>query len=388
MVSIKTFNRIASAGLEVFNEESWIVSDNEASPTALILRSHKLSSDEIPDSVIAIGRAGAGVNNIPVDDCSDKNIVVFNAPGANANAVKELVLGAMFVTSRNIHKGANYAQSLGGHANIANEVEKNKSRFKGSELRGKQLGIIGLGAIGVLVANAAVSLGMKVEGYDPFISVARAWGLSRSVKAAKNLHMMMSKSDFITIHMPLTDQTKGFINKKLLSHSKPGSILLNFSRDGIEVEEDILSALDAKQLSRYVTDFPSKNTLGRDDIIALPHLGASTEEAEENCSIMVAEQLKDYILFGNIKNSVNFPDCSMDKNPESHRLAIINDNVPNMLGQISTILAEQSLNITDMLNKSKNDIAYTLVDIEGTVSDDLVDSIKKISGIRSVRVIS
>lgn len=387
MYKIRTFNKIAPKGLDVFDKELFAISDNEENADAIVLRSQKLTSELIPDTVKVIGRAGAGVNNVPVDECTERNIVVFNAPGANANAVKELVLGAMMIGARNIHKGLSFTNSLKTNSgNLHEIVEKEKSKFKGMELRGKSLGIIGLGAIGVHVANAAVSLGMKVEGYDPFISVNRAWDLSRSVKHAENLKSMLSKSDFITIHMPLSEKTQGFMNEDLISEIKKGGILLNFSREEIVDTSAILGALKTNKLSSYINDFPNSELLQHENNISLPHLGASTKEAEVNCSIMVAEQITDFLLHGNISNSVNFPNCAMEKSGVN-RIAVINENKPNMVGQITKILADLDVNITEMMNKSRNGIAYTIVDTEDRIPSTVIDAIKSIDGVRSVRLI-
>lgn len=386
MYKIRTFNKIAQKGLDVFDKQLFEISDSEENADAILLRSQKLTTELIPNSVIAIGRAGAGVNNVPVEACTNNNIVVFNAPGANANAVKELVLGAMLIGARNIHKGLMFSNSLSSNSgNLHEIVENEKSKFKGIELRGKSLGIIGLGAIGVHVANAAVALGMKVEGYDPFISVNRAWDLSRSVKHAENLKSMLSKSDFITIHMPLSEKTEGFVNAGLISEIKKGSILLNFSREEIVDTDAILAALESNKLASYINDFPNAKLLSNENNISLPHLGASTKEAEVNCSIMVAEQISDYILNGNISNSVNFPNCAMEKTGK-HRIAVINENKPNMVGQITKILADLNVNISEMMNKSRNEIAYTLVDTNDDIPSSVIKAIKNIDGVRSVRL--
>jgi D-3-phosphoglycerate dehydrogenase len=387
MYRVKIFNKIAKEGLAGFDSSVVEYGNDLAEPHAILLRSHKLHEEPLNPELLAIGRAGAGVNNIPVEKCTEKGIVVFNTPGANANAVKELVLAGMFLASRNIVKGINYAESLKGQgAEISAIVEKNKALFQGFELRGKKLGVIGLGAIGMMVANDAIKLGMKVEGYDPFISVRNAWGLSSEVKYAEDLKKMLANVDFITIHMPLSDKTKGFINKEKLNQVKKGAILLNFSREEIVNEEDILDAIHNGKIAQYVNDFPSEKTLGNPNIISIPHLGASSEEAETNCAVMVVDQLQDYLQNGNIINSVNFPNCTLERSSQ-YRLSIINKNIPNMVGQITTILAEHNVNISEMVNKSKGDWACTLVDINDNITEESLQKIKNIPGIVLARKI-
>lgn len=388
MFQIQTRNSIAKEGLSLFSREAYVVSDSGESPDAIVLRSYNMHKDPLPTSLKAIGRAGAGVNNIPVDLCTKSGIVVFNAPGANANAVKELVLAGLFLAARNLIEGSNYCASLSVEGDKVPElVEKNKSRFSGFEISGKHLGVIGLGAIGMMVANSAVSLGMAVEGYDPFISVKNAWALSDQVKPAVSLSKLLSGSDFITLHMPLTAETDRFINADTLKHVKKGAVLLNFARAEIVDNDAILDALDSGVLSRYVTDFPTEALVKHPKVICIPHLGASTEEAETNCAVMVVRQVMDYLENGNITNSVNFPNCTLERTGE-YRLVVMNENVPNMVGQITSLLAQDGLNITEMVNKSKGELAYNIVDFNGSLKADLVIRVQAISGVRMARVLS
>ena len=384
---IKTFNSISSDGINLLNKHKFEVSENCSDPDGILLRSHKLKESEISTSVKAVGRAGAGVNNIPVEFCTDKGIVVFNTPGANANAVKELVLTSLLLSSRDIIGGLEYVKSLNPtNIDINKEVESNKSRFKGHELLGKKIGVIGLGAIGMMVANCVSSLGMDVSGYDPFITVNNAWSLSSQVKRAENLTAMVAECDFITLHMPLTKNTKYFVGKDLISKFKKGCKLLNFSRSEIVNEEDIEYSLDSNILSLYCTDFPSSSLINHKKVFSFPHLGASTVEAENNCAVMIANQVQDYLLNGNIRNSVNFPNCSALRMGAA-RLCIVNKNIPNMVGQITSILANNSINIQELVNKSRDNIAYNIVDLEVSPSDDVVNTINNIDGVLSVRLI-
>jgi D-3-phosphoglycerate dehydrogenase len=387
MFNIRTFNKISNDGLDILRMKGFEVSETFLSPDAIVLRSYNLFNENFTDSLKAIGRAGAGVNNIPVDECTKRGIVVFNAPGANANAVKELVISGLLLSSRDIVEGINFVNSLNKNKDdIHDLVEKNKSKFKGIELNGKKIGVIGLGAIGVMVANAADNLGMKVYGYDPFISINRAWGLSSKVINSSNLNNLLSEVDFVTFHMPLTDSTRSFVNKDRLSKLKKGSIVLNFSRPEIVDEDAIIESLDDNIIAKYVCDFPSNKLHGHNKIISIPHLGASTREAEDNCAVMVANQISDYLLNGNIENSVNFPSCYLERSGD-FRIVIINNNIPNMVSQITTVLGKLKLNISEMLNKSKNDIAYTLVDISGEKFSSLESELRCIEGIKSVRII-
>jgi D-3-phosphoglycerate dehydrogenase len=387
MYKIRTYNKISNDGLDILKDKGFEVSDSCEHPDGIVLRSQKLHDMDFPETLKAIGRAGAGVNNIPVDKCTEHGVVVFNTPGANANAVKELVLAGLLLSARDIVGGINYSQSLQGKGSeVHTLVEKNKSNFKGFELKGKKIGVIGLGAIGVMVANAAVNLGMKVYGYDPFISVDRAWGLSSTIKQATNLNKLLSEVDFVTLHMPLTDGTRDFVNKDRISKMKKGAIVLNFSRPEIIEQEAVIASLEAGHLAKYVCDFPSEELLSNENVIAIPHLGASTSEAEDNCAVMIANQISDYLINGNIVNSVNFPTCHLEKTGD-FRLAIINENKPNMVGQITAKLAEFNLNISEMINKGRGDIAYTLVDVSGSKVEGLEDAIKGIEGVLSFRVI-
>lgn len=387
MFKVKTYNKIAEEGLAILRKARFEISETTDKPDAIILRSHNLHNDFIPDTVKAIGRAGAGTNNIPVDECTKRGIIVFNTPGANANAVKELVIGGMINVSRNLFSALTYVKGLTQTGDeLENIVEKSKARFKGYELAGKQLGVIGLGAIGMMVANDCTVLGMDVEGYDPFLSVNRAWELSRSVRPAASLNRMLSKSDFITVHMPLTEQTRDFINKEKLKFFKKGSVLLNFARAEIVNEKDIIEALKSGQLAAYITDFPTENLIKLDNAICYPHLGASTEEAELNCAIMIARQIHDFLENGNISNSVNFPSCSSER-MGNYRITFANQNVPNIVSQITTILGQDDLNIMELINKSQGDIAYNIIDLDNKPSDEALNKIKSIEGILFIRSI-
>lgn len=387
MFFIKPIDKIANVGLKLFDSQ-YQISNTIDNPHAILVRSSKLTESDLIPSLYAIGRAGIGVNNIPVSLCTQKGIVVFNTPGANANGVKELVLLGMLLGARNIIDSVGYVQTLkdAPAEEFDKLVEANKSQYKGFELKNKRLGVVGLGSIGIMIANDCLSLGMHVEGYDPYISVERAWSLSRNVKKASTLEKMLSESDFLTLHVPLTDQTRKFMNKEKFAHIKKGCILLNFSRGEIVDEADLLEALDQRIIAKYITDFPSKNLVGHEHVICIPHLGASTHESEDNCATMVVEQIKDYLENGNIKNSVNFPECSLERNI-GHRLLVANQNVPNMLGQIGTVLAEEKLNIINMVNKSKGDIAYNIVDVSNEITDAVLSKIQKISGVIMQRII-
>ncbi len=388
MFKIQTINKIATIGLDCFDKSRFSISDSIQNPDAILVRSAALHAMDFSESVKAVGRAGAGVNNIPIEICTQRNIVVFNTPGANANAVKEMVLSSLFVASRNILGGVEYTRSLVGQGEKIHElVEENKSRFKGAEIRGKKLGVVGLGSVGMMVANDAAALGMEVEGYDPFISVSRAWELSRAVKPASSLSKMLSTCDFITLHMSLTADTKGLINAETLSKMKKEAVLLNFARAEIVEDEAIIKALNNREIALYVTDFPTDPLLKSPHTICIPHLGASTKEAEDNCAIMIAEQISDYLINGNITNSVNFPNCSTERNGDA-RLVIVNQNIPNMVGQITSILAAENLNILEMVNKSRGNIAYNIVDITGQCTEAVLSRIKAVQGITSVRLLS
>ena len=387
MFTIQTLNKISSKGLDLLPRDNYEVASQVSSPDAVLVRSANMLEKELPESLKAIARAGAGVNNIPVDKCTEKGIVVFNTPGANANAVKELVLTALFLSSRKIYSGITWAQSLKGKGDeVAQLVEKGKSNFEGPEIKGKRLGVIGLGAIGVMVANDAIALGMEVIGHDPFISIDAAWGLSSSVIKAQSLEQLISTSDYITIHVPLDNKTKGMFNKSRFDIMKKGVRIINLARGGLVVNQDMLEALNNGTVSCYVTDFPEEELLGRENVITIPHLGASTPESEENCAVMAATQLKDFLEHGNVKNSVNFPECVLA--PTGNRRVIFaHENIPNMVGQITTVLASSKINIADMLHRHRNTIGYSIIDIENPVSEELIQRLYAINGVRMVRVI-
>ena len=382
---IKTLNGISSNGLDRFGD-NFNIDDQDNSPDAIVVRSASLHDMEFASSLHSIARAGAGVNNIPVDRCTEKGIVVFNTPGANANAVKELAVAALLLSSRKIIEGVNWVRTLEGE-DISKDVEKGKSQFVGPEIRGKRLGVIGLGAIGVMVANAAVNMDMKVYGYDPFISVEHAWGLSRAVKKADDLDNLFNKCDYITLHIPLTDKTKGMINKDVFDKMNQGVRILNLSRGGLVNDDDLIVALEKGKVSTYVTDFPDAKLLNVSGVIPVPHLGASTPESEDNCAIMAVLQTKDFLENGNIKNSVNFPSCDLGIKMAHHRITIAHRNIPKMLGQISNVLSEQGANIANMINRSSGDYAYTMIDLESEITDENVDRIKNIGGVIRVRVL-
>ncbi len=384
---IQTLNKISSKGLELFPRDAYEIASEIPHPDAIILRSFKMHDMELPVSLQAVGRAGAGVNNIPIDKCTEKGIVVFNTPGANANSVKELVLMAILMASRRVSEGIAWARSLAGKgAEVPKLIEKGKSDFAGPEIKGKRLGVIGLGAIGVMVANDATALGMEVTGFDPFISVDSAWGLSRAVRRAVSLDTLIADSDYITVHVPLSDKTKGLINQDKFALMKKGVRLLNFSRGGLVNNEDLKGALASGIVTAYVTDFPDEELLSEPKVIPCPHLGASTPEAEENCARMAVTQVRNYLEMGNIKNSVNFPECEMAPSDKS-RIVVANRNVPNMVGQITTILAESGINIKDLLNKSRGDLAYNIIDVEMDVTDDDLQKIRAIEGVVMTRLI-
>jgi D-3-phosphoglycerate dehydrogenase len=386
---IKTLNAISKVGLNRLPEADYVVGNDVEDPNALLLRSASLHGVEIPASVLAVARAGAGTNNIPVAEYSAKGIPVFNTPGANANAVKELVVAAIFLAARNIVPAAAFAHRLDGDAESMDKaVEAGKKQFVGFELPGRTLGVIGLGAIGVEVANAAIGLGMKVLGYDPAITVEHAWNLSSKVERVTNLDGLLKRADIVTVHVPLVDGTRGLIGADQLALMRKSAVLVNFSRGPIVVQEAVVDALESGALRGYVCDFPSPQLNKHDRVVTLPHLGASTNEAEENCAYMAAEELKGYLEHGTILNSVNFPNAELARSEGTSRLAIANSNVPNMVGQISTLLAESGLNIADLLNKSRSELAYTLVDVEGQVPAALVDQIRAIDGVLSARLIS
>ena len=383
---ILSLNQISERGLAYLPETNFRIAADIERPDAILLRSADLHHFSIPDSVVAVARAGAGTNNIPVAALSARGIPVFNAPGANANAVKELVLAALLMAARNLVPALHYVALLDKSNGLDEQVEAGKKQFAGIELPGRSLGIVGLGAIGSLVADTALKLGMRVIGFDPQITVDAAWRLPASVVKANRLEDLVRQSDFITLHVPLMDATRKLIDARLLGLMKPGSVLLNFSREGIVDNAAAIAALRTRQLKSYLCDFPSAELIGESGVVALPHLGASTEEAEENCATMVAQQLREFLQQGSVRNAVNFPDVDMTRE-SPHRLAIANSNVPNMLGQISTALASAGLNIHNMVNKSRADLAYTLVDVDSPVSTAVLASISAIDGVLSVRLI-
>lgn len=382
---IKTLNGISQVGLEKFGA-TYEINGNIESPDAIILRSASLHETDFPQSLHCIARAGAGVNNIPTEKCAEKGIVVFNTPGANANAVKELAIAALLFSSRRIVEGINWANHLSGN-DIAKQVEKEKAQFAGPEIKGKKLGVIGLGAIGVMVANAAVNLEMEVYGYDPYISVDHAWGLSRAVKKASDLKKLFKHCDYITLHIPLTDETKEMLNKDAFAQMKNEVRIINLSRGELVNDNDIVAALHNGEVREYVTDFPNEKLIGVPGVIPVPHLGASTPESENNCAVMAVLQTKDFLENGNIRNSVNYPPCDMGVSVVKHRLTIAHKNVPGMLGQISSVLSEQGTNIANMINRSRGNYAYTMVDLEEEITVENVKRINDIAGVLRVRVI-
>jgi D-3-phosphoglycerate dehydrogenase len=393
MHKIKTYNAISSRGLTRFRSENFQVDPDLAEADAILLRSHKLDACAIQADLKAVARAGAGTNNVPVSACTQAGVVVFNTPGANANAVKELVLCGLLLASRGIVLGIEFASTqtrIKDEAELSKLMEKEKKRFKGSEISGKTLGVIGLGAIGSLVAEMAISLGMKVQGYDPALSVEAAWRLPSKVRRKENIASLVASSDFISLHLPVLDSTRDLINAEVFASMKDGTCLLNFARDEIVDSKALLEALESGKLGKYVSDFPRPELMGREDVISMPHIGASTNEAEENCAIMAADQLIDFLENGNIKNSVNFPALFLDRTADAGsctRLAICNRNVPKMLGQILSVLADQNINVRDMLNKSRDDIAYNLIDLEARPSEEALVAISEIEDVIKVTLL-
>lgn len=380
-------NPISQVGLETFTEEYVPVSEPEKAD-AILVRSTNMKEMEFAKELKAIARAGAGVNNIPLEKCAEEGIVVFNTPGANANGVKELVLAGMLLASRDIIGGINWVQENEEDGNIAKDAEKAKKAFAGCELEGKKLGVIGLGAIGVLVANAATHLGMEVYGYDPYISVDSAWRLSRSIRHAKTVDEIYKDCDYITIHVPATDATKNMIDKDALGLMKKGVVVLNFARNVLVEEEAMVDALVSGHVKHYVTDFPTPQIAGVKGAIVIPHLGASTEESEDNCAVMAASQIKNYLENGNIKNSVNYPDCDMGLRGNNTRILLLHHNVLNMIGQFTKILADDNMNIADLTNKSKGKYAYTMIDIDSAVSENVIKELGTVEEVLRIRVIS
>ncbi|HMN43961.1 MAG TPA: phosphoglycerate dehydrogenase [Povalibacter sp.] len=383
---VLTLNNISVRGLERFPRDRYEVASEIGHPDAVMLRSADMHGMSLPDSVKAIARAGAGTNNIPVKELSKRGIPVFNAPGANANAVKELVIAGLFLAARNICQAQEYVRALKGTDHeIEEAVEKGKKKFVGYELPGRTLGVVGLGAIGVEVANTAHGLGMHVLGFDPQITVQRAWQLSSGVEQALSLDDLFSRCDMVTVHVPLMDATRHLVNANRLRLLKDNGVILNFARAGIVDEAAVVESLDSGKLGAYICDFPTAASKNHAKVVALPHLGASTGEAEENCAIMVADTLRDFLENGNVRNSVNFPEAVLPRTPGAARIAIANENVPNMVGQISTALADAKLNIADLLNKSRADLAYTLIDIDGAMPDSVIGRLQSIEGVLNVR---
>jgi D-3-phosphoglycerate dehydrogenase / 2-oxoglutarate reductase len=382
---IAVYNAISQRGLERFPSGPYIVGKGVSNPDAILLRSHPLQLAEIPASVKAVGRAGAGVNNIPVAELSKRGVPVFNTPGANANAVKELVLAGMFIAARNLVRALDFVRALDpSDSDLERRVEDGKKQFGGIELPGHTLGVIGLGHVGGLVAHAAIRLGMHVLGYDPEITVDAAWSLPSEVRRAGSIDEVLRGSDFVTLHVPLIAVTRHLVNTKTVDKMRPGAILLNFSRDGVVEDDAVLKALASQRLRAYVTDFPSPALLGQPGVIALPHLGASTAEAEENCAVMVVDQVREYLEHGTMRNAVNFPDASMARE-SPYRVAIANANVPDMLARISHALGGRKINIRTMLNKSKGEMAYTLVDVDTAITAETLADLGRINGVRAVR---
>lgn len=386
MRKIHCLNAIANVGTDIF-DENYKLTDNIEEADAIMVRSAAMGDMEFSENLLAIARAGAGVNNIPLERCADAGIVVFNTPGANANGVKELVICGMLLAARDVVGGIEWTRSIKDSDTIAKDVEKGKKNFAGGEIKGKKLGVIGLGAIGAEVANAAASLGLEVLGYDPFISVNAAWRLSRKIKHITDINEIFRECDYITLHVPLTDDNKGMIGKNSIPQMKDGVVILNFARDLLVDDDEMEKALEIGKVARYVTDFPNTKSAKMEKAIVIPHLGASTQESEDNCAVMAANELVDYLENGNIKNSVNFPSCDMGVCQVEGRVALLHQNIPNMIGQITSAFAKNGYNISDLTNKSKGSKAYTLIDVENKASDSLVKELNAIDGILKVRVI-
>ena len=386
MKKIHCLNAIASVGTDIF-DENYELRDNINEADAIMVRSAAMGDMEFSKNLLAIARAGAGVNNIPLERCADAGIVVFNTPGANANGVKELVICGMLLAARDVVGGIEWTRSIKDSDTISKDVEKGKKNFAGGEIKGKKLGVIGLGAIGAEVANAAASLGLEVLGYDPYISVNSAWRLSRKIKHITDINEIFKDCDYITLHVPLTNDNKGMIGKDSIAEMKDGVVILNFARDLLVDDDEMEKALESGKVARYVTDFPNTKSAKMEKAIVIPHLGASTQESEDNCAVMAANELVDYLENGNIKNSVNFPSCDMGVCQAEGRVAILHKNIPNMIGQITSAFAKNGYNISDLTNKSKASRAYTLIDIENKASEKLVDELNAIDGVLKVRVI-
>lgn len=386
MFKIHCLNPISQVGLENLTA-NYALTQDAAEAEGILVRSASMHDMELPDKLLAVARAGAGVNNIPLDKCAEKGIVVFNTPGANANGVKELVIAGMLLAARDVVGGIEWVKSASGDSNISKAAEKEKKKFAGTELMGKKLGIIGLGAIGVKVANAAESLGMEVYGYDPYLSVDAAWNLSRNVKHVLNVEDIYSACDYITIHVPLMDSTRGMINGDAISKMKDGVIILNFARDLLVKEEDVLMAIRNGKVRRYVSDFPNPTTAGHEGCIVIPHLGASTEESEDNCARMAVKEMKNYLENGNIVNSVNYPGCDMGVCTQAGRIAIFHKNIANMITKFTACIGAESINISDMMNKSRGEVAYTMLDVETAPSKEVIEKLQAIDGVFRVRVV-
>ena len=386
MFRIQTMNKISPLGLELFPRDKYEIASDIPNPDAILVRSADLNEMEIPSSVVAIARAGAGYNNIPVKKCSESGVVVFNTPGGNANAVKELALAAMLLASRDIVGGINWTNSIAGKPDVPELVEKEKSKFTGPELKGKTLCVVGLGAIGVMVANDAVSLGMDVIGFDPYISVDAAWNLSRAVARADSLESLLSKADFVSLHVPLSENTKGLLNADKIRLMKKDAKIINLSRAALAKDKDLIEALESDKLGSYVTDFPTADLLKCKKVINIPHLGASTPEAEDNCAVMAVRQLIDYLESGSVINSVNFPRCKLDQRAP-YRLIVANKNIPNMVGQITTILAGANINITDLINHHRDEYAFNIIDTEQEINEPVLNQVRGVDGIIRVRAI-
>ena len=390
MYKVRTYNKISVKGLDRFPRQAYEVGSDIAHPDAFLLRSQKLQGIDVPASLLAVARAGAGVNNVPVAEYGKQGIVVFNTPGANANAVKELVMAGMLLSARGIVDGMNFVQSLGDlkdAAEMSARLEKEKSRFAGHEISGKTLGIVGLGAIGSMVADMALAMGMQVVGFDPVLSIDAAWRLSNEVSRMENLQSLLARSDYVSLHVPAVDATRHMLNSDTLAVIKEGAVLLNFARDAIVDSAAVLRSLDSGRLGKYVCDFPEPTLLGHPKIIAMPHIGASTEESEENCAVMAANQLVDYLENGNIVNSVNFPKISMERSPGTSRITFANENVSGVLGHVLSVLADNKVNVVDMMNKSRGELAFNIVDVEREPGDAVIDAIKTSAHVIRVRVI-
>ncbi|SHI55589.1 phosphoglycerate dehydrogenase [Parasporobacterium paucivorans] len=386
MVKVKCLNPIAQVGMQLFTPD-YVEVENMDDADVVLVRSADMHCLEIGDNIKAIARAGAGVNNIPIEECSKKGIVVFNTPGANANGVKELVVASLIMASRNILDGANWVKTLKDDSDVANAVEKGKKKYVGNEVFGKKIGIIGLGAIGGRVANACNGLGMEVYGYDPFISVKGAWHLSRHVHHANSLEEIYRQCDYISVHIPATAETKGMICKDTMEMMKDGIIILNFSRDTLINDDDMEAALKSGKVKRYVTDFPNQKTVNMEGVMAIPHLGASTEESEDNCAVMAVKQLMDFMEYGNITNSVNYPNCDLGDTNNEERILINHLNKPNMISQFSAVFAKENINISDMINKSKGEYAYSVFDLDSSTYPSLLEQIAAVEGVKRTRTI-